>query len=155
MNFFLSVLLLTADASGESLEHLRAAKWKETIPKVVICDGLPIETELVQKSVEYWRARGEKIGAIQRKTCAEEPKWGEIAIYRGDDLPEDHAGEAMRYLKNEKVPPKIDQITRASIYIKERHIDSEILIRHELGHALGFTDSDDEDSVMSSTGSLY
>jgi hypothetical protein len=155
MNFFLSVLLLTADASGESLEHLRVAKWKEMTPQVVICNGLEIETEVVQKAVDYWRSRGEKIGSIRRKSCDEDPLRGEIAIYRGDQLPEEHAGEAFRFIKNEKIPPKIQEITRASIYIQERFNDSGILIQHELGHALGFTDTDDEDSIMSIRGSLY
>jgi hypothetical protein len=155
MNFFLSVLLLTADASFENLEHLRVAKWKAATPQVVICDGLTIETEVVQKAVNYWRFRGEKIGSIRRKPCAEDPLPGEIAIYNGDQIPEENAGEAYRFIKNEKIPPKIQEITRASIYIQERYNDSEILIQHELGHALGFTDTNDEDSIMSIHGSLY
>jgi len=155
MNFFLSVLLLTADASFENLEHLRVAKWKEVTPQVVICDGLVIETEVVQKAVDYWKSRGEKIGSIRRKSCAEDPLPGEIAIYLGDQLPEDHAGEAFRFIKSEKISPKIQVITRSSIYIQERFNDSVILIQHELGHALGFTDTNDEDSIMSIQGPIY
>ncbi len=155
MNFFLSALLLTAGAKFENLEHLRVAKWTTVTPQVVICNALPIETEVVQKAVNYWRFRGERIGSIRRKSCADEPLPGEIAIYRGDQLPEEHAGEAFRFIKNENIPPKIQEITRASIYIQERFSDSEILLQHELGHALGFTDTDDRDSIMSIRGPLY
>jgi len=155
VHFLLSVLLLTADASFENLEHLRVAKWKAVTPQLVICNGLTVETEVVQKAVNYWRFRGEKIGSIRRKSCADEPLPGEIAIYRGDQLPEEHAGEAFRFIKNENIPPKIQEIIRASIYIQERFSDSEILFRHEIGHALGFTDTDDEDSIMSTRGPLY
>ena len=155
MNFLLSVLFLIGDARSESLEHLRVAKWKEMTPKVVICDGFDIETEVVQKAIDYWRARGEKIGSISRKPCGQDPLRGEIAIYRGDQLPENHAGEAFRFVKSEKIPPKIEEITRSAIFIQERFNDSVILIQHELGHSLGFTDTEDQDSIMSIRGSIY
>jgi hypothetical protein len=155
MNFLLSVLFLIGDARGESLEHLRVAKWKEMTPQVIICDGLVIETELVQKAVDYWKARGEKIGSVRRKPCDEDPQWGEIALYNGDQLPDNLAGRAFRFTRNEKIPPKILEITRSSIYIQERFNDSVLLIQHELGHALGFEDTDDPDSIMVGKDGLY
>jgi len=155
MNFLLSVLFLIGDAKGESLEHLRVAKWKEMTPQVIICDGLVIETELVQKAVDYWKARGEKIGSVRGKPCDEDPQWGEIALYNGDQLPDNLAGRAFRFTRNEKIPPKILEITRSSIYIQERFNDSVLLIQHELGHALGFEDTDDPDSIMVGKDGLY
>jgi len=155
MNFLLSVLFLIGDAKGESLEHLRVAKWKEMTPQVIICDGLVIETELVQKAVDYWKARGEKIGSVRRKPCDEDPQWGEIALYDGDQLPDNHAGETYRFIIKEKIPPKFLEIARASIYIQERYNDSVLLIQHELGHALGFNDTDDPDSIMVRKDGLY
>ena len=155
MHGLLGLMFLVGSARGENLEHLRVAKWKATTPRVVICDGLEIDTDIVVRAIDYWRVRGEKIGKIIRKECSEDPLRGEIALFLGNHLPDNHAGEAFRFIKEDSQTSMMPEITRAGIFIQSRYSDSVLLVQHELGHALGYTDTDDPDSIMVKVGPIY
>ena len=93
MNYIISFLIaifqilgLTTEARGESIDTLKYAYWRDHTPNVVICDGLKIEKENLEKAIEGWRQRGEKIGRVISKSCNERPDFGEIAFYYNPDI---------------------------------------------------------------------
>ena len=74
------------ESKAESLDDLKYAYWKRHVPTIVICDGLNLSIEHVEKAAASWRKRGEKIGEIIFKPCNERPDFGEIAFYHAPEV---------------------------------------------------------------------
>ena len=156
MNFLLTLLFASTVSHAEDLEHLRTAYWNNRVPNVVICNGSNIDTDLVARAIQSWEERGENIGSVTRKSCGSRLSPGEIGVYVTNDLRyDDSEGETIRNVYNNSDGSQSDRIHHARIYIRPQNIDSFILIEHELGHALGFDDTYDKDSVMSKSGPIY
>ena len=155
MNFLMSILFLTGVSNAEDLSHLRVAKWYSMVPNIVICNGADIDPIALDIAIKAWKDRGEKVGKVIKKSCEEKPGKGEIGIYLQDDLPGNAYGIAYRAYHYPNESPHENDIWRARILIDPDHTSSHILLEHELGHAFGFKDTDDRDSIMSVRGSIY
>ena len=156
MNFLASFLLLISVSNAEDLSHLRVAKWYSMTPNIVLCNGAQVDQAALDAAMTEWRNRGEKIGKLIRRSCDQKPNKGEIGIYVTDDMPVDESyGIAYRSYHFEHESKYKNDIWCARILIDSQYTDSKILLEHELGHAFGFRDTDDRDSIMSSKGSIY
>ena len=156
MYFLTSLILMTNISHAEDLEHLRSFHWETRIPNVVICNGADISMQLVSEAVDFWRLRGEKIGSVTKRHCDDRPLRGEIGIYVSNDMVyPDSFGETINNTFQTLTPSGKIDINHSRIYIRPQYTDSYILIEHELGHALGFDDTDEHNSIMSKRGDIY
>ena len=156
MNFLATMLMLiSSQASAEDVSHLRWEYWTRHTPDIVLCNDINISQEVIEKAVDRWRERGENIGQIIRKDCEERPRHGEIAIYADDDVPGNSFGVTRTTVYLDAQKNKTTSLAYARIWIKSYYLDSVILLEHEIGHGLGFKDTEDSSSIMSRTGAIY
>ncbi len=149
MNILLIVFAIINTAFAESIDHLKVAYWKNHIPNIVLCNNVNISQSNIEEAVARWERRGINIGKIIRKSCRDRPQHGEIAIYANDQITGNtYHGYAVR-----SVYTNTNSIAYARIWIRHRSLNSVDLIEHEIGHGLGYKDTNDTRSVMSSTGS--
>jgi len=156
MNFLATMLMLiSTQASAEDVSHLKWEYWTRYTPDIVLCNDINISQEVIEKAVDRWRERGENIGQIIRKDCEERPRHGEIAIYADDDVPGNSFGVTRTTVYLDAQKNKTTSLAYARIWIKSYYLDSVILLEHEIGHGLGFKDTEDSSSIMSRTGAIY
>ena len=157
MNLFaVFFLMIFSQAYAEDLVQLKWQTWENRIPDVVICDGANVDQEAIETAVENWRARGEKIGRIIRKSCGEYPSRNEIGIYENNErVGNGRYGVTTTNVFYDDNHNLTDKILLARIWIKTEHLGSTILLEHELGHALGFKDTSDMNSIMARSGPIY
>lgn len=153
MNFLLSLLISLNVAQAENIEHLRVASWETRVPNVILCSSSTVEIELVKRAIDAWTIRGENFGDVIEKQCTDQPNRGEIVIYTSNRLTNSqHHGETIRSVFLREDGTFGTDINYAKIYIRSEYSNTYSLIEHELGHAVGFKDTSDKSSVMSSIG---
>lgn len=148
-----AVLAIQAAASTETLaelEPLRQSTWAGRVPDVLLCDA-SFSNAAVAEAMDRWRERGAELGSILRRDrCPERPNDGVIAIYADDGSLASHVlGQAIRTVWNPDAGPHGAHIRYARIWIRPHLVHHVDLLEHELGHGLGFGDTDDRSSVMS------
>jgi len=146
---------VTAD-HAQQLQALKQRRWEDRVPDIVLCDRAPVDQDALQRAVERWRHRGEAIGRVVSKRCRDRPDPGEIAIYVTDTPPMENAHGVTRtavYL--DEAGARTTSLAYARIWIRSPYTDSTILLEHELGHGLGYADTDDHTSIMARSGPLY
>jgi hypothetical protein len=158
MKFVLPWLLISYiphDASIVFGDPAQTAAWDLT-PNIIICDGAPISVDRVHRGVEYWRRLGHKIGTV---TAADRghlgcltgsPRIGEIHIDLASQSfkMEQHIGFTRTWsIKDTK------EIFKSRIEIMSGWGNTERVIEHELGHALGFRDYNQTGHIMHSNWS--
>jgi len=133
------------------METLRSFYWTTHVPDVIVCDDSEIDPLILEKAITTWEKRGEKIGNVLLKDCAQfQTLPGTIEIYEDDKMPGSAYG-----LTSIKSFTDTKEIISVKIWIKSDYTDSIILLEHELGHALGFRDTSTRDHVMSGHGFVY
>jgi predicted Zn-dependent protease len=153
MNFLLSLLISSNVAQAENIEHLRVASWETRVPNIILCNSSTVDLELVKKAIDAWSLRGERFGDVIEKQCIDQPSRGEIVIYTSDNLTNSqHHGETIRSVFLRQDGTFGTDINYAKIYIRSEYSNTYSLIEHELGHAVGFKDTNDRSSVMSAMG---
>jgi len=149
---FLLVLLLSLlnTASAGNITHLKMDSWSTHVPNIILCNNIQMPDRVINNAITQWRDRGMKIGKVIRKSCSKTPNYGEIAFYVDDKVVGSNAGYAIR-----NVYTGTNNIAYARIWIRSYNLDSTILIEHELGHGLGYTDTASSGSIMSEHGAIY
>ena len=151
MKFLLVLLLaLLNTASADNISHLKMDGWSTHVPNIVLCNNIQIPDQVINAAITQWKQRGMKIGKVIRKSCNKTPNYGEIAFYVDDKIVGSNEGYAIR-----NVYSGTNDIAYARIWIKSYNLDSKILIEHELGHGLGYTDTTSSGSIMSKHGAIY
>ena len=146
------IALLTSlnAAQADDIAHLQVDRWIRHKPTIALCNGIGIPDSVINEAVERWRKRGAKIGPVVRKTCEARPQHGEIGFYLDDEVVGSNEGYAVR-----TVFTGTQEIAYARVWIKSSNHGSMILIEHELGHGLGYTDTNAGGSIMSKEGAIY
>ncbi|MBT6438300.1 MAG: hypothetical protein HOK72_01255 [Flavobacteriales bacterium] len=120
-------------------------------PFVLNCYGERLHPVYIEKAVEYWKDKGEKILFIQhtpikslcKKKYKQEP--GVIKIFEArDDFFNSPATLGLTSRKASIVTGMIS----ANIYIKSGNYTIKNLLTHEMGHAFGYTHIDAPGHVM-------
>ena len=158
MNFLFSAIIFSSLAISENLEDLKAFYWSSP-PDIVVCTNYDANIDIVREAVEYWEGLGEDVGNIYQRECNYSPGNGEIEIYTLDN-PRDANNNpnitdnySIRGLTNLNVyldsnGSQTNELSRGNIFIRTRNINDSLLYKHEIGHALGYVDSDTTNSVM-------
>ncbi len=146
----ISLLSLTSASHADEVAHLKVAHWITHTPKIVLCNGIKIPDSVIVEAVSRWKKRGVKIGSISRKTCKDIPNRGEIAFYIDDKVVGSHSGWTVRSVFTDTT-----DVAYARIWIRSDNVDSLILVEHELGHGLGYTDTQAAGHIMSKKGAIY
>ncbi len=129
---------------------VQEGRWMLT-PDILLCDNGPVTVSRVERAVRYWERLGYTFGAIRQALpgnmdCAtNEASHGTITI----DIPSQsfnfgsHLGStrAWRYTAN-------NVIFKARIEIIPSWGDSERILEHEIGHALGWMDMSSPGHIM-------
>ena len=157
--FAIALVAASAEtATGAELagfEDLREEHWIRHVPDVFICDD-EIPTEVVEVAMNFWRSRGANFGRLERHSeCPERPRFAVIAIYRDRGRAGEAYGVTARTVYNLEDGTRSNSIAYARIWIRSHYFDSTLLMKHELGHALGLGDLEASGHLMSRTGPIY
>jgi len=127
-----------------------------TPPDILICSSSNIKTDRVRKATRYWSNLGYDFGIIRRAppsnfTCASgEPFMNQIII----DIPSqqfsfgEHLGTTRTWWRTDT-----GQIIKAKIEILGGWENTERIIEHELGHAIGWKDNNITGHIMNKSWS--
>jgi predicted Zn-dependent protease len=149
-------LSLLNPANAGDMTQLRWQSWDGYVPNIVVCNGADVDQEALKEAVDNWRARGERIGKIVRKSCGEYPDRGDIAIYENNERQtSSQYGVTSTNVFLDADGNQTEKIFLARIWIKSNYLDSRILLEHEIGHGLGFRDTSDMNSIMARSGPIY
>lgn len=159
MKFLIPVLFLTsgtptvpdhADAGIVFGPPVRQASWEHP-PDIVVCHDAPIREKRVKDAVAFWKDLGYEIGTITVAnrddfSCARDlVLYGEIVVKLvGQDF---EIGHHLATTKTWFVT-ETKKIFKAEIQIMNGWGDSERLMEHEIGHALGWRDYNQTGHIM-------
>ena len=158
MNVIIFIIAFISTAHSENLKDLHKETWHRHVPQVVICNDSKLDITIVQKAMDLWKQRGHIFSGLIKRDCDTRPNRGEIALYpaKSGDLRDGAAAEAMTTVyTREKLNGK-EEIAYARIWVHPSHTKSVLLLEHELGHALGYSDVfHHNNSVMSTYRPIY
>ena len=141
--FVLAPSQLVADAP--KLEQ--TAKWKYP-PTVRVCYNLPIFEYKIERALMFWRYLGYEFGEIiyddTSEYCTGNKTAGSIVIMPNRKYLGDGKFAITKRYSLEK--PRL--ITGARIEIARMAYGEDLLLEHELGHALGWTHSPQKGHIM-------
>ena len=129
---------------------VQEGQWR-TIPDILICHDGPVDENRVERALGYWRRLGYVFGAVMHAPAgdpncfSDNPRRGTITI----DIPSQgfqfgtHLGQTRtwRYTST-------NEIFKARIEIIPAWGDSERILEHEIGHALGWMDMNSIGHIM-------
>jgi hypothetical protein len=160
MIYLLPLLMLThgiqggapTDASLVFGPPVQAAEWRIE-PTVIICQGAPVKLARVEQAVDFWRKLGYNIGEVivsdeHDFSCMREIILvGEILItlVSQDFHMSEHLAVTRTWIHKDT-----NQILKAKIEIMSGWGDSERIMEHELGHAMGWRDYNQTGHLMHS-----
>ena len=124
--------------------------WHD-IPSVVICPTSSVTVERAEKAVKYWKKLGHAIGPVRKvragyMPCVSgDPYTGTIVI----DIPSSgfNFGQQLGVTSTTYDAFTLE-IYHAKIEIADNWANTERLLEHELGHALGFRDNNTSGHMM-------
>ena len=160
MTYLLPFLLIShyvksptpADAGLVFGPPVQAAEWHYE-PTVIICPGAPVKPHRVEQAVEFWRKLGYDIGEV---IVADEKDFSCVReiILRGEILI-NLSGQDFRMSRHLAITKTwihkdTNQILKAKIEIMAGWGDSERIMEHEIGHALGWRDYNQTGHIMHS-----
>jgi len=131
---------------------IQNAEWKVE-PTIIICDGAPVKPARVEQAANFWRKLGYTIGEIvvadaDDFSCLKDiVLHGEILINLASQ--DFHMSEHLAITRT-WVHKDTNQILKAKIEIMSGWGDSERIMEHELGHAMGWRDYNQTGHLMHS-----
>ncbi len=155
MKFLLPWLLISYTVQDTSIvfgDPVQTAAW-DVIPDIIICDGAPVSLQRVENAAEYWRHLGHNIGEV---TVASHNNYGcinQIALVgtiqinlasQSFDMARQIGLTKTWSIKDTK------EIFKSRIEVMSGWGDTERIMEHELGHALGFRDYNQTGHIMHS-----
>ena len=141
--FLLSVGIANVDETALTFgPPTQNGAWQE-IPTIIVCASAPVKIERVKHGVDFWKNLGYNIGEV---IYADEDDFScerGIVLY-GDILIDvmDHNSNSRSHLGTTRTwaDTKSGEIFKAKIEVMSGWGDTERIIEHELGHALGWRD---------------
>lgn len=122
-----------------------AFKWGDP-PIILNCYGTPLPEAVVVRAIDYWTLRGFPIAFYEMnpssETCMEEHIEGFIIIRR-DELPNDPNVLAKTLRRT-----RYTWVLSGVIKLKPGTYNLDLLLEHELGHALGLGHVEVEGHIM-------
>jgi hypothetical protein len=117
---------------------IRVAVWKRT-PTVIVCEHAPVKESQIKEAVKFWRNLGHKFMRTQYKydplgKCNSGAPLGYILVHlvtQNIKLDSDSLAETHFFIDNDT-----NEVDWAIIYM--RSITKDIVLEHEVGHALGY-----------------
>jgi hypothetical protein len=159
MKFLLPFLLATyethitpQDASIMFGDPVQSAEWS-MVPDVIICQGAPVKPHRVKQAVGYWSALGHDIGEVIEADANDFGCLRQVAL--NGEILIDLASQSFRMgehiaVTKTWVVKDTKEILRARIEITSGWGNSDRVMEHELGHALGFRDFNQTGHIMHS-----
>ena len=130
-------------ASQQKLEQV--AEWKSP-PTVRVCYNTPIFKYKVEEALKFWENLGYKFGTISyndtTEWCTGDAYFGAITIMPNKQF----LGEGVLALTRRHTYNSM--ITGVRIEITNRGFGRDLLLEHELGHALGWPHYNAEGHIM-------
>tara|TARA_R110002020_G_scaffold44161_5_gene127583 strand:+ start:1750 stop:2289 length:540 start_codon:yes stop_codon:yes gene_type:complete len=134
----------------------RSGEWITT-PDIIICDSGTVSVGRALKALEYWKKLGYNFGTVRKAprhdyNCAKGvPAPHQIMI----DIPSQHFafGKHIGTTKTWTLS-KTGEIFKAKIEIVSGWGNSERVLEHEMGHALGWGDNSQTGHIMNGSWSL-
>ena len=127
-------------------------EWKVK-PTIIICDGAPVKPSRVEQAAEFWRKLGYEIGEVvvappDDFSCLKDiVLHGEILINLASQ--DFHMSEHLAVTRT-WIHKDSKNILKAKIEIMSGWGDSERIMEHELGHAMGWRDYNQTGHIMHS-----
>ena len=117
---------------------IRVAVWKRP-PTVIVCKYAPVKEPQIEKAVKFWRDLGHKFFKTQYKyeplsKCNSGAPIGYILVHlvtQNIKLDHDSLAETHFFIDNDT-----NEVDWAIIYM--RSLTKDIVLEHEIGHALGY-----------------
>ena len=160
MTYLLPLIMLSHGINGSAPSDAslvfgpptQAAEWQME-PTIIICHGAPVKPARVEQAVDFWRKLGYNIGEViiadeKDFSCIREIILvGEILIsLSGQDF---HMSKHLAVTRT-WIHKDTNQILKAKIEIMSGWGDSERIMEHELGHAMGWRDYNQTGHIMHS-----
>ena len=146
--FLVGVLGFIIGISGKVVYEktvFHAFKWGDP-PVIINCYGKPLPEAVVVRAIDYWTLRGFPIAFYEmnpsKETCSHEYIEGFIIIRR-DELPNDPKALA----KTARLT-RLTWVVAGVIKLKPGTYNLDLLLEHELGHALGLGHVEVEGHIM-------
>ena len=141
---------LPVSKSSTLVNKLIRQRW-EVPPNITICPSSGLSVYRVERATRFWETLGYEFGSIRKikesnYSCATGiPSFNEIMI----DIPSQdfNFGEHLGSTRNWWVT-STGEILKSKIEIVSGWEDSQRIIEHELGHALGFKDNNVSGHMM-------
>tara|TARA_Y100000296_G_C5142014_1_gene241615 strand:- start:23 stop:832 length:810 start_codon:yes stop_codon:yes gene_type:complete len=129
-------------------EPISQGKW-EFAPRILVCDTAPVSEQRVRRAVKFWEDLGYEFGPIKFNDtsvhCFQNVfSYGYIII---DLVGSRHRSKAVATTTG-WFEPITREIYKMKIVIESGWADSERVLEHELGHALGWRDYNQTGHIM-------
>jgi len=125
----------------------QVAKWREK-PTVRVCYNLPVFQYKIERALMFWRYLGYEFGEIiyddASEYCTGNKTTGSIVIMPNRK----YLGDGKFAITTRYALEKSKRITGARIEIARQAYNEELLLEHEIGHALGWTHSLHKGHIM-------
>ena len=149
--FLLGLILASSVAHGSDYTVKRDWHSNYSTPDIMICKKSNTKKEIVEKSVNFWKSQGFKVGDIVKEKnneCSNEWERGYILIGgQGDlDIRKDN-GSTYPFCKK-----GTEKMVSAFILLNKEKANNLELVKHEIGHGLGLGHTDHWGHVMYAYG---
>ena len=142
-----AMVLVPSKLEAEPPQLEQVAKWKVP-PTVRVCYNLPVFEYRIERALMFWRYLGYEFGDViyddASEYCTGNKTDGSIVIMPNKR----YLGDGKFAITTRYSIEKTKKITGARIEIARVAYAEDLLIEHELGHALGWTHSTKHGHIM-------